>query len=47
MARLRFVVHTPGMMRSQASSGNGRWYSQIRSPVAASMAWMTSLGFGM
>ena len=47
MARFRFVVQTPGMMRSHTSSGSGRRYSQRRSPLAASMAWMTSLGFGM
>ena len=31
----------------RSSSGRSRRYSQIRSPVTASMAWMTSCGFGM
>ena len=47
MAMLRFASDSRGDMYSSRSSGRSRRYSHSRSPVAPSMAWMTSRGLGM
>ena len=46
MATARFTWASPRMY-SSTSSGMGRTYSHNRSPVTASIACVTSFGFGM
>ena len=47
MARFRLISARTVMKYSSTSGGSERRYSQMRSPVAPSSAWMTSRGLGM